>query len=268
MRFVCAFLIGLVALTSVGAAQSLPGSNRGYKGWSSPQGPGHGPRGPSIRGGPSIFIPLPTGRSCPEGTIGKWPACVSDDDKKCPANTTGKWPKCKPKSTASCADKGLVGKWPKCREPDEPTIAADPCPEGQVRKGKKCVELTKGDGGKKAVDVRRQYVNLDKDALKNLESEAGVQDWRDNKHIAGDRCAAWIDGRFLQGTFTSTRVANDMKPDVNCGGAGGLSGLRNLENTVLILMGDGSVRNVARMLELDVWKNLGSRNDGNVIPAF
>jgi subtilisin family serine protease len=149
MRFICAFLIGLVALTSVGAAQSLPGSNRGYKGWSSPQGPGHGPRSPSIRGGPRIFIPLPTGRSCPEGTIGKWPVCVSDDDKKCPANTTGKWPKCKPKSTASCAAKGLVGKWPKCREPDEPTIAADPCPEGQVRKGKKCVELTKGDGGKK-----------------------------------------------------------------------------------------------------------------------
>ena len=148
MRFICAFLIGLIALTSVAAAQSLPGSNRGYKGWSSPQGPGHGPRGPSIRGGPSIFIPLPTGRSCPEGTIGKWPACVSGPGKKCPEGTTGKWPNCK-KPTLTCAQKGLVGKWPKCREPDAPTIAADPCPEGQVRKGKKCVELTKGDGGKK-----------------------------------------------------------------------------------------------------------------------
>ena len=49
----------------------------------------------------------------------------------------------------TCAQKGLVGKWPKCRKPAEPDIAAQPCPEGLVRKGKKCVELTKGDGGKK-----------------------------------------------------------------------------------------------------------------------
>jgi hypothetical protein len=167
MRFICAFLIGLVALSSVGAAQSFPGSNRGYKGWSNPQGPGHGPRGPSIRpGGPSIFIPLPTGRDCPEGTTGKWPVCVSVKQPKCPKNTkgkwpdcekivrycpegtTGKWPKCKPKPTLTCAQKGMIGKWPDCREPDEPVIAGKPCPEGQVRKGKKCVELTEGGSGK------------------------------------------------------------------------------------------------------------------------
>jgi subtilisin family serine protease len=151
MRFICVCLIGLLALSSVGAAQSLPGGpNRGFKGWSKPGGPSTGPRGPGIRpGGPSIFIPLPTGRSCPEGTTGKWPACVAIGGKKCPKDTTGKWPNCKPKSTASCASKGLVGKWPKCREPDKPTIAAEPCPDGLVRKGKKCVELTKDDGGKK-----------------------------------------------------------------------------------------------------------------------
>jgi Subtilase family/Fervidolysin N-terminal prodomain len=115
-------------------------------------------------GGPSIFIPLPTGRSCPEGTTGKWPACIAVGGKKC--NNTGKWPNCKPKSTASCALKGLVGKWPQCREPDvkhcpKGTTGKWPdcidlakpadksCPEGQVRKGKKCLELTEDDGSKK-----------------------------------------------------------------------------------------------------------------------
>jgi subtilisin family serine protease len=101
---------------------------------------------------------------CPKGTIGKWPICVTVKPPKCPKNTkgtwpdcekivrscpegtTGKWPKCKSKPTASCAQKGLIGKWPKCREPD---IAAKPCPEGHVRKGKTCVEVTKDDGGKK-----------------------------------------------------------------------------------------------------------------------
>ncbi|HZJ11656.1 MAG TPA: hypothetical protein VFD26_03265, partial [Methyloceanibacter sp.] len=112
MRFICVFMIGLVALSSVGIAQSLPsGPNRGFKGWSKPGGPSVGPRGPSIKpGGPSIFIPPITGRSCPEGT---------------------------------------TGKWPKCRAPDEPDVAAKPCPDGHVRKGKKCVELTKDEGGKK-----------------------------------------------------------------------------------------------------------------------
>jgi subtilisin family serine protease len=164
MRFICVFLIGLFAVSSIGAAQSLP--NRGGGGWSKPGGPSIGPKGPGIRpGGPSIFIPPTIGRSCPRGTVGKWPACISVDTKKCPENSTGKWPNCKPKSTASCAQKGLIGKWPNCREPDQKRCAkgtagdwpdcieiAKPsgkaCPEGQIRKGKKCVQVTEGGSGK------------------------------------------------------------------------------------------------------------------------
>jgi hypothetical protein len=62
-------------------------------------------------------------------------------------------------------------------------------------------ETLKGDGGTKAVTVRRQHVLLGKGALKDLQDDAGVQDFKDGKHIAGDRCASWMDGRFLQGTF-------------------------------------------------------------------
>jgi type II secretory pathway pseudopilin PulG len=103
-------------------------------------------------------------------------------------------------------------------------------------------ETLKGDGGTKATDVKRQYVRLKADALKGLKDDAGVQDFKDDKNIAGDRCASWMDDRFLQGTFTGTRPPNDARPDVDCGGAGGLSALRSLDETVGVAMGDGSTR--------------------------
>src|SRR5262249_15162366 len=73
-------------------------------------------------------------------------------------------------------------------------------------------EALKGDGGKQAVDVRRQYVLLtDEKALKDLSDDSGVKQFQQNKDIAGDRCARWIDGSFLQGTFTGTRPPNDAR---------------------------------------------------------
>ena len=77
-----------------------------------------------------------------------------------------------------------------------------------------------------------------------------------------------MDGRFLQGTFTGTRTLNDEKPDVNCAGLGGLSGLRGDEDTANILMADGSVRAVSSKVKLAVWKLLANRQDGMVLPAF
>jgi type II secretory pathway pseudopilin PulG len=132
-------------------------------------------------------------------------------------------------------------------------------------------ETLKGDGGAKAVDVRRQYVLLKKGALKEIKADADIQDFKDNKNIAGDRCASWMDGRFLQGTFTGTRVLNDAKPDVSCGGDGGLSGLRSVNPSVIVGMADGSVRVItekANGLAPNVWKLLTSRNDGEVLPDF
>jgi Tfp pilus assembly protein PilE len=129
-------------------------------------------------------------------------------------------------------------------------------------------ETLKGDGGKKAVDVRRQHVALDKKALDDLKEEAGVAEWKENVHIAGDRCSAWIDGRFLQGTFTGTRVVNDAHPEVSCGGAGGLSGLRCLEDVLPIALCDGSVRTITPKAGKDVWKALSGRNDGLAVPNF
>jgi type II secretory pathway pseudopilin PulG len=79
-------------------------------------------------------------------------------------------------------------------------------------------ETLKGDGGKKGVDVHRQHVRLAPDALKGLKDDSGAQDFNENKHIAGDRCASWMEGRFLQTLFTGTRKANDSRPDVDCYG--------------------------------------------------
>jgi hypothetical protein len=126
-------------------------------------------------------------------------------------------------------------------------------------------ETLKGDGGTKAADVRRQYVKLKADALKGIKDDAGVQDFKDDKNIAGDRCASWMDGRFLQGTFTGTRLPNDARPDVDCGGAGGLSGLRSLDDTVAIALCDGSARLVKTKISKETWKALVTRNGGDVL---
>jgi prepilin-type processing-associated H-X9-DG protein len=131
-----------------------------------------------------------------------------------------------------------------------------------------CGETLKGDGGTAAKDVKRQYVSLDKDALKNLNDDSGVKEWKADKQIAGDRCSAWIDGRFLQCTFSANRMANDDKPDVSCAGLGGLAGLRGSESIVNVAMADGSVRAVTVTLKLDTWKNLANKADGNVIDGF
>jgi type II secretory pathway pseudopilin PulG len=130
-------------------------------------------------------------------------------------------------------------------------------------------ETLKGDGGTKATDVKRQYVRLKADALKVLKDDAGVQDFKDDKNIAGDRCASWMDGRFLQGTFTGTRQPNDARPDVDCGGAGGLSGLRSTADTVGIALCDGSTRLIKVTISRETWKALMTRNGGEVLgPDF
>ena len=131
-------------------------------------------------------------------------------------------------------------------------------------------ETLKGDNGTKAADVRRQYVLLKKAALKGIKDDAGVRDFKDDKNVAGDRCASWMDGRFLQGTFTGTLGLNDPRPDVSCDGDGGLSGLRGPEG-VNVGMADGSVRFVAgkgKAMKPELWKLLTSRNDGNPLPDF
>jgi prepilin-type processing-associated H-X9-DG protein len=128
-------------------------------------------------------------------------------------------------------------------------------------------ETLKGDSAVKATTVKRQYVLLKKDDLKDIKDEAGVKDWENNKNIVADRGASWMDGRFLQSTFTGTRSLNDEKPDVNCGGVGGLSGLRSEQDNVNILMADGSVRLVTAKVKLETWKLLADKADGNPLPA-
>ncbi len=128
-------------------------------------------------------------------------------------------------------------------------------------------ETLRGDGGTKAVDVHRQHVALKKDALKDLKDDSGVKEWKDDKNIAGDRCKNWMDGRFLQGTFTATRLINDEKPDVDCGGIGGLSALRGLEKGCDVGLCDGSVRFVTNSLTLKTWQAAATRAGGDVLGA-
>jgi hypothetical protein len=128
-------------------------------------------------------------------------------------------------------------------------------------------DTLKGDGGVRAMDVRRQHVRLKKEALKGIKDEAGVQEFQDSKHIAANRCASWMDGRFLQGTFNGRRAINDAKPDVDCGGLGGLSALRNMQDGVSVGLGDGSVRFVSSSVSLTTWRAAITRDGGEVLGA-
>jgi prepilin-type processing-associated H-X9-DG protein len=76
-----------------------------------------------------------------------------------------------------------------------------------------------------------------------------------------------MDGRFLQGTFTATRKVNDEKPDVDCGGAGGLSALRGLGDGINMALCDGSVRFLNAKISLTTWKAAATRGGGEVLGA-
>jgi hypothetical protein len=122
-----------------------------------------------------------------------------------------------------------------------------------------------GDGDKKP-DVRRHHVRLKAKDLDGLKPDAGVAEFKKARKLAGDRGASWMDGRFLQGTFTATLVPNDPHPDVDCGGKGGLSALRSLDGTIDIGLADGSSRTVRlKKIKIHLWKSLATRAGGEAL---
>jgi hypothetical protein len=123
-------------------------------------------------------------------------------------------------------------------------------------------ETLKGDGQTKAADVKRQYVLLKKEDLKATGPNTGVKYFKDNKNIADDRCASWMDGRFLQGTFNARLMPNDERPDVSCGGVSGVSTLRSLDKFVLVGLGDGSARTVKNAISRPTWEHAIDPADG------
>jgi type II secretory pathway pseudopilin PulG len=114
--------------------------------------------------------------------------------------------------------------------------------------------LKKAQGGKPTLEISKRLDQLlqkiDRERLerlagplRNLKEDAGVAHWKAGTNIAGDRGGSWLDGRFLQTTFTATRAINDPRPDVNVSGLGGLSALRNMGGPViLIAFCDGHVQ--------------------------
>jgi hypothetical protein len=129
------------------------------------------------------------------------------------------------------------------------------------------VETLTGDGKNKAVSVRRQHVRLAEKALKGIKDTAGDADWKAGKNIVGNRGSCWLDGRFLQGTITITRPFNSPKPDVDCGGEGGLAGPRSWQPYTQVGLCDGSVRAVPSKVKLKTWQAVTTRDAGDFIPA-
>lgn len=126
-------------------------------------------------------------------------------------------------------------------------------------------ESLRGDPRAKPPTVQRQHVALKKDALKDLKDESGVADFKAGKELAGNRGACWLDGNFLQATFTGTRVPNDPRPDIDCEGAGGLSALRSLDGLTPLLFVDGHVSTVTKKMDIKVWKAITDVKNKNAV---
>ena len=127
-------------------------------------------------------------------------------------------------------------------------------------------ETLKGDGKEKAEDVRRQYVLLTQGALKGVTPKTGASYWKAGDRIAGDRCASWMDGRFLQGTFNGKLKPNDERPDVSCGGEAGVSTLRSLDDNIALGLADGSARFInAKKISFQTWSSVLDPADAMVL---
>ena len=75
-----------------------------------------------------------------------------------------------------------------------------------------------------------------------------------------------MDGRFLQGTFNGKLKLNDERPDVSCGGEGGVSTLRSLDDHIALGVADGSCRFIdAKKLSFQTWSYALDPADGQVL---
>lgn len=122
-------------------------------------------------------------------------------------------------------------------------------------------ENLKGDGNTRAIDVRRQHVVLPEKEGEKFKGEKldemGVMSFKEGKHIVGDRCASWMDGRLLQTVFLPGRGINDERPDAyyekDKGERIGVTGPRSLDKFVNVGLGDGSVRSLTPQLSYKTW---------------
>jgi hypothetical protein len=110
-------------------------------------------------------------------------------------------------------------------------------------------------------------VGLKKADLKRIKETAGVQDWKDDMNIMGDRCSNWSDGRFLQGTFTATREIDAESPDANCEGLGGLSSLRSVDGKVPILYADAHATTITKDVPLKTLKMMANWQNAQAFQA-
>lgn len=82
------------------------------------------------------------------------------------------------------------------------------------------------------------------------------------------RGAAWADGLAWSSGYNHWRVPNSPVPDC-CSFLGVWKAARSRHpGGINVLAGDGSVRFLGDNIEVEVWRNLGARNDRNGIPGW
>ena len=88
------------------------------------------------------------------------------------------------------------------------------------------------------------------------------------KPVSHFRNQTWADGLAWSSGYSHWRTPNSPLPDC-CSFVGAWKAARSRHpGGVNVLRGDGSVTFVAETITLDLWRNLGARNDGQVTAEF
>jgi hypothetical protein len=127
-------------------------------------------------------------------------------------------------------------------------------------------DLRKVLAGKPTLELRQRVESLVKKAEASLDiptelkDDLGQAEWKAGRNIAGDRGGSWMDGRFLQTTFTATRPPNDERADVGIEGLGGLSSVRSLDGKMRVVFCDRHVQILPANIDFKIWKAIMTRN--------
>jgi plastocyanin/type II secretory pathway pseudopilin PulG len=84
----------------------------------------------------------------------------------------------------------------------------------------------------------------------------------------GDRGASWLGGAGQRTLFNTYLMPNDPMTDCGAGGLGRFKASSNHRGGVNMVLGDGSVHFVKNHIELETWRALSTRADGEAVPSY
>lgn len=106
-------------------------------------------------------------------------------------------------------------------------------------------------------------VPTDPESLESIAKASGL-----HRGWSGQRGGGWINGREYYTGYNHYHTPNSAIPDVTSCGWGVFAARSNHPGGVNLALCDGSVRFVGETIDLEIWRAVGSRNDGKSLGAW